>query len=73
MQYAIFADVIASWVMRGRENGFTQIIHTFTEPLLSPGRKIQQKFLPQLPVDLSPVFALLALQLLSSFVKIIFV
>ena len=59
--------------MRGKENGFTQILRIFADPLLLPGRKIQQKFLPQIPVDLSPIFALLTLQLLNSFVRIIFV
>ena len=73
LQYVIFADVISSWVMRGKENGFTAILHIFTEPLFFPGRKIQQKFFPQLPVDLSPILALFALQLLSSFVRMIFV
>ena len=73
MQYVVFADVIASWVMRGRDNTFTQILHTFSEPLLFPGRKIQTKFFPQLPVDLSPILALFTLQLLSGFVRIIFV
>ncbi|WP_125152224.1 YggT family protein [Clostridium rectalis] len=68
MEWAILIDVILSYVMRGSENAFTQIVHTITEPLLTPGRKIQEKILPGLMLDFSPVFAILIIYLIRNIV-----
>lgn len=54
--------------MQGRQNGVTQFLKVFTEPLLAPGRKIQEKIVPGLPIDFSPVLALLILSILSNVV-----
>ncbi|MCY6483724.1 YggT family protein [Clostridium aestuarii] len=67
LEILILIDVVLSWVYRG-ENVFTQLIHTFTEPFLAPGRKIQDKFIQGLPVDLSPIFALIIISLLRKIV-----
>ncbi|KAJ53399.1 YggT family protein [Clostridium tetanomorphum] len=64
VEWAILIDVILSFIPLGRGNGFTQLIHTITEPLLAPGRKIQEKLIPGLMIDFSPVIALLILHLL---------
>jgi YggT family protein len=51
--------------MQGRESKLTQFIKIFTEPLLAPGRKLQERIVPGLPIDFSPVIALLLLSILS--------
>lgn len=61
-EYAIIVEVILSWVLMGRENNFTEIVHKITEPFMMPGRKIQNLILPNgFMLDFSPIFALLIL------------
>ncbi len=43
-------------------NKFTEFVYKVTEPLLSPCRKLIDKFNFNLPLDLSPIIALLILQ-----------
>ncbi|OFI07558.1 YGGT family protein [Clostridium acetireducens DSM 10703] len=65
LEYAILIDVILSWVFPGGKNKFTEILHIFTEPFLVPGRRIQEKLIPGLMLDFSPIIALLVLSLLK--------
>lgn len=67
-EWAILIDVLLSYVPMGRENSITQLVHTITEPLLAPGRKIQDKIMPGLMIDFSPVFAFLILYILRQIV-----
>jgi YggT family protein len=68
LQGAIFLEVILSWVMPGRSNVFLDFLRIFTEPFMIPGRKIQEKLMPNLMIDFSPIIALLILDLLSTIV-----
>ncbi|MBU5482977.1 YggT family protein [Clostridium sp. MSJ-11] len=63
VEWAILIDVILSFIPMN--NNFTQILRTITEPLLIPGRRIQERLLPGLMIDFSPVFALLMINLLE--------
>ena len=57
----IVAAVVLSWVQLPPENPLVRIIHTLTEPLLAPIRRI----LPTVAnMDLSPWVLLVALRLL---------
>lgn len=67
-EWAILIDVVLSYIPLGRENSITQLVHTITEPLLAPGRKIQDKIMPGLMVDFSPVFAFFILYVLRQIV-----
>ncbi|WP_034868815.1 YggT family protein [Clostridium lundense] len=67
-EWAILIDVLLSYVPMGRENSVTQLVHAITEPLLAPGRKIQERIIPGLMIDFSPVFALLILYVLKRIV-----
>ncbi|GAA0723912.1 YggT family protein [Clostridium malenominatum] len=67
VEWSILIDVILSFVPMNN-NAFTQIIRTITEPLLIPGRKIQEKILPGLMVDFSPVFALIMIRFLRQII-----
>lgn len=64
MELIIFIEVILSWIMVGKKNEFTMIVHKITAPLLEPGRKIQEKIMPGLMIDFSPIIALLIINLL---------
>ena len=63
--FAVIANAILSWVSPGTYNPATSILHSLTEPLLNTCRKI----IPDLGgLDLSPLIALLGLQLLKMLV-----
>jgi len=57
LEYAIFIDVILSWVYRGRGNTLIDILHIFTEPFMAPARKIHEKLIPSTMLDFSPIIA----------------
>lgn len=62
---AILIDVILSWIMPGKSNRFIEFLHIFTEPFMAPGRKIQEKIMPGLMIDFSPIIALFILDILQ--------
>ncbi len=60
--FALIISVILSWVAPGSHNPAAQLVHQLCEPILAPIRKI----LPSLGgLDLSPIFAFIALRLLD--------
>lgn len=71
LQYAILIDVILSWVMPGKNNSFTALLHIFTEPFMRPGRILQEKIMPGLMLDFSPVLALVILWVLQVIVNVL--
>lgn len=66
VEWTILIDVILSFVPMN--NAFTNVVRTITEPLLMPGRKIQEKILPGLMIDFSPVFALIMIRFLKQII-----
>jgi YggT family protein len=59
---AIFARIILSWIDQGGQMRISQILFEITEPILAPIRRI----MPNMGMfDLSPMVAILLLQLLS--------
>ena len=66
LEGAIFLEVILSWVMPGRSNAFLDFLRIFTEPFMVPGRKIQEKLMPRLMIDFSPIIALFILDILRT-------
>lgn len=73
LQYSIFIEVILSWVYAGRTNQYIELLHKITGPLMLPGRRIQEKYFPNLMVDFSPIIALVILMVLRNIVARIFV
>ncbi len=69
LQYAILIDVILSWIMPGKENSFTAILHIFTEPFMRPGRILQEKIMPGQMLDFSPILALVIIWVLQVIVN----
>ena len=63
--FAMIISVILSWVAPGSYNPGAQLVNQICEPLLAPFRKL----LPNLGgLDISPIFAFIALNLLDRFV-----
>jgi len=63
LELAIFIEIIASWLPQIQGNKIISIIHNFIYPLLEPIRRLQDKFIPGLPMDFSPIILLLLLDL----------
>lgn len=68
LELTIFIECIASWIPQIQGYKFFNVIHNFIYPLLDPFRRLQDRFMPGLPVDFSPIFALLVINLLRGFI-----
>ena len=64
LEYAILIEVVLSWVYAGRSNQYIEMLHKVTNPLLEPGRKIQERFFANMMVDFSPIIALVIIMIL---------
>jgi len=61
--WAMIISVILSWVAPGSHNPGAELVQQITEPVLAPFRRI----IPNMGgLDISPIFAFIALQLLQS-------
>ena len=75
IQIAVLVRCVLSFLPQYERSAFGRFIMTFTEPILAPCRNLWYKFsfARNLPFDLSPIIALLLLQLLASFLlKLLF-
>lgn len=63
--FAIIIQVVLSWVNPGAYNPFTSLLYSLTAPVLRP---IQKLIPPVSGIDLSPLFALIGLQVLRMLV-----
>ena len=61
----IIVSVILSWIGPGNQNPMVGLLHQATEPVLSPFRRIIP---PSGGLDLSPILAIVALQIVKIFV-----
>lgn len=68
IEAAILVDVVLSWIMPGKRGGLIDLLHVFTDPFMMPGRRIQEKLMPGLMIDFSPIIALLILDILRKIV-----
>lgn len=68
LYYAIIIEVILSWVYANRTNKYIEILHKITNPLLQPGKKIQDRYFSNMMVDFSPIIALFILMILKRIV-----
>lgn len=62
MIFSILIQVVFSWIGPDTYNPLTALLHYLTTPILAPFRRLMQ---PVAGIDLSPLFALIALQLLQ--------
>ena len=68
LELAILVDCIASWIPQIQGNRFVEIIHDFIYPILEPLKRLQDKLIPGLPMDFSPIIALGLLNLFKTFI-----
>ena len=64
--FTIVIQVILSWVNPGTYNPVNALLHSLTQPLLGP---IQRLMPPVSGIDLSPLFALIGLQVLKMLIQ----
>jgi YggT family protein len=68
LELTIFVECIASWVPQFQGNKFIMLVHDFINPILEPLRRLQDKIIPGLPMDFSPIIALVLLNILKNLV-----
>ncbi|WP_297420634.1 YggT family protein [Clostridium sp.] len=68
IELTIFIECIASWIPQVQGNKFINLIHNFVYPILEPIRRLQDRVIPGLPMDFSPVIALLIINLLRGLI-----
>ena len=62
LYWAIIVRILLSWIPHNQENLVIKMLYEGTEPLLAPFRKLMPR--SGFPLDLSPIIALLALQII---------
>ncbi|NLM35412.1 MAG: YggT family protein [Clostridiales bacterium] len=64
----ILIDVVASWIRPQKDIPMLQVISSMVEPLLYPGRRLQERIAPNLPIDFSPFVAIIILDIIKSII-----
>ncbi|MEG0689673.1 MAG: YggT family protein [Clostridium sp.] len=70
VQWLIIIDALLSWFIIPRSNAFSRAIGIVIDPIVMPFRKLQDRFMSSaLPIDLSPIFAIFALNIIQSILR----
>lgn len=64
LELAILLEVILSWIPQIGNNKFVSTIHNFIYPMMEPLKGLQDRLIPGLPIDFSPILALFILDIL---------
>lgn len=65
LELAILLEVILSWIPQIGNNKFVSTIHNFIYPMMEPLKGLQDRLIPGLPIDFSPILALFILDILK--------
>ena len=68
LELAIIIECVASWVPQLQGNKFINLIHNFVYPILDPFRRLQDRLISGMPMDFSPIIALLVINLLRGLI-----
>ena len=71
-ELVIVIEVLLSWVIQDRNNQIMNFLRTFTNPILDPLRNVQNRYLGDLPVDISPFMAVFVLYFIRKLIFMIF-
>lgn len=71
LKMAIIADAILSWVPNAKNSKLWYTIRAFTAPLMEPSEKINDRFLGNLPIDVSPIIAYGIASIIQSIILVI--
>ncbi|AGF56401.1 MULTISPECIES: YggT family protein [Clostridium] len=58
LELAVIVDFISSWIPQIQGNKIVRTIRDFISPVLEPIRRLQDRLIPGLPIDFSPMVAL---------------
>lgn len=72
VELLIVIDSIMSWFIRPRSNEISRAIGIIVDPILIPCSKLQSKIITNLPVDFSPVIAIILIELCKTILNMIF-
>jgi len=61
LELAILLEVIVSWIPQIGDNKFVSTIHNFVYPMMEPLKTLQDRLIPGLPIDFSPIIAIFIL------------
>ncbi|OOM81029.1 YGGT family protein [Clostridium puniceum] len=65
LELAILLEVIISWIPQIRDNKVVSTIHNFVYPMMEPLKTLQDRLIPGLPIDFSPIIAIFILDVLK--------
>ena len=66
LTWAIIGRALISWFDPGFNNPISRILFEITEPILGPIRGVLGQFTGGMPIDFSPIIAILLLNLLQN-------
>ncbi|WP_194190552.1 YggT family protein [Clostridium chrysemydis] len=68
LEVIIIVECLLSWVPSSTTQSIRESLNVITGPILEPFRQLQYKFLGDLPIDLSPIFAIVVLNVVQSLI-----
>lgn len=71
IELLIFIECILSWVIQDYNNEIMITLRRITEPILEPFRKLQYRFLGNTTIDISPILAFVALEIIEKIIYMI--
>ncbi len=64
----IIIRALLSWFMQLGRDPLTRLLLDITDPILAPIRSLTSRIIPGMPMDFSPIIAIMALQFLAGLV-----
>ena len=73
LSIVIIIRALSSWIFHDPYSKYLSLLIKITEPILAPTRKLLMRYgvSQKLPVDISPMVAIVILSMLSMFVKFV--
>lgn len=71
IELVIFIECILSWVIQDYNNELMSTLRRITVPILEPFRKLQYRFLGNTSIDISPILAFVALEIVEKIIYMI--